>query len=197
MTNFLLIDCTGKHKNCRKRRYTLQELLFEFPNCGGFTNLDEKIYAMTVYRDDDRKTLHWELFLHTVNHKSIKIDQVQDGYRVLYGAGYIPRSGMVAETLIMCSPRTFGDIFKPMLQIALLKGPWRGPVNASWRARSLFANTCHDFVVEFMIGFGMSASQIFPYELRNAVTRVRPPLITEYLDKYLLSTGFKWLEWHY
>lgn len=131
-------------------------------------NLATVINQISVYRFDDIQAAHWEIYLISAG-PSIKVDLMEAGYRVLYGAA--PRLGVdgTLETITLNPTRTLDEVIRAVAQIAAQRGDWTGTDQYN----------CQDFVILLMRALGMSAREIFPYELRRAVTKHRPPVVTD------------------
>lgn len=134
----------------------------------GIGNLATVIRHMTIVRFDDIQAAHWEMYLEG-DGPCIKVDLMEAGYRVLYGVQIrVGRDG--SQDRITLSPtKTLGQVIRAVAEVAARMGDWTGTENYN----------CQDFVILFMDTLGMSASQIFPYELRRAVTKHRPPVVTD------------------
>jgi hypothetical protein len=106
----------------------------------------------------------------------IKVDLTPaSGYRVLYGAFFREQTMEVSfETLMLPKERIVSDVFKTVAYLSRTRGPWTETPH--------HPNNCQDFVFRFLSYFGVTNSQLFPYELRRAVNRWNPPRITEYED---------------
>lgn len=157
------------------RNYNLKDLLDDYPSYGHFTNLDEKITAMTVCRFHFGIDGHWEVFFHTVSGPLIKIDLTTQYYRLLYGAilfNYSYSDG-TKQRFELNSQCTFQHVFEILIAVAATKGPWN-PYS------DFRKNDCHDFVIEIMKCFGLSNSQILPYEFTNEALRRMDDLKTKY-----------------
>lgn len=138
------------------------------PGVLGLGNLASVIHQIQIYRFDDIQAAHWEIYLVGDAH-SIKVDLMEAGYRVLYGAA--PRVGPdgTLEAITLNPTKTLGDVIRAVAYVATLRPNWTGTDQYN----------CQDFVILLMAALGMSASQIFPYELRRAVTKHRPPVVTD------------------
>ena len=185
MVEFYIKDNTRyNYGRNRIEKYTEKELESTRPHWAGFDDLYVRISAVTVARHTDYATSHWSLLLHADNGKLIKVDLVMDCYRIIYGAE-APKPGycVSVDKLPLEGDRTVTDVFELAFKLAKHNGVWRG--------KGVNPYSCQDFVLAFLDGFGMSDSQIFPYELRRTVTRWRPSLITEYNDSELKYFGLR------
>lgn len=132
-------------------------------------NLADQINSLTVVRREDMRDAHWELFLHTTAGGTVKVDLMQAGYRVLFGANLFIGNGASSEQLTLGAPQTLGQVITAVQQVGNARGDWTGTD----------AYNCQDFVFAFMRHIGMSSAQMFPYELRRKATKLYPPTITE------------------
>ena len=179
MTGIYVRDLSDKKRNYNYNfhwdgdSYTVDQLLKEAPCFARFTNLDEPIKEMIVVRCDLRMLGHWETYFRTVTDVYIKVDLVQNCYRLIYDAVLPENFGLLLERFKLRSFCTFRDLFTILLDVASINGPW-------YQVTTVDKYDCHEFVIVFMKRFGRSNSEILPYELCNTVLRDRPPLITEY-----------------
>jgi len=182
---FYIKDATKCHRDdARVTRYTEDLLLSTRPNWAGFGDLSVRISAVTVARHTDYARGHWSIFLHTDIGHLIKVDLVQDYYRVIYGADAPQVKNYVSvEKLSFVGLRTLNDVFQLVFSLATKFG--------AWRSIKVPPYGCQDFVIAFLSYFGVSDSQLFPYELRRTVSRWRPPLITEYNETELKVFGLR------
>lgn len=193
INNISVIDRTSYQRLCLGEIiYTPEELLRQYPDWGGFKNLDEDIYAITLVRHTEFAGAHWEVYLHAVTTNLIKVDLIRKGYRVIYGA-IMPLKFSTAYfdyfELDIELERTVNDVFKFLVHLAILNGPWKGLDGLPY--------DCQDFALNFMRYFGLSDGQLLKYELRHIATRRFPPLITEYNDKKLRFENCLFLEHNY
>ncbi|MCK5819017.1 MAG: hypothetical protein KAH18_07125 [Psychromonas sp.] len=144
--------------------YSLEALLDDYPCYGRFTNLDEKITAMTVCRVSFNINAHWEVFFHTVTGPFIKVELSIKYYRLLYGAVFWDYSNGSQQLFKLNSQCTFQHVFEILIAVAATKGPWNS--YSDFRKYD-----CHDFVIEIMKCFGLSNSQLIPYEASNEALR--------------------------
>lgn len=140
-------------------------------------NLADQINALTVVRREDVRDAHWELFLHTTAGGTVKVDLMQAGYRVLFGANLIVGNGASSERLTLGVPQTLGQVIAAVQVVGNARGDWSGTD----------AYNCQDFVLAFMRHIGLSNTQMFPYELRRKATKFYPPAITERIGGVLTT----------
>ena len=136
---------------------------------GAIQNLGDQINEMTVVRREDLQAAHWELFLHAASGATVKVDLMENGYRVLYGATILVGANATSERLRFGTARTLGQVITDVKEVAKEKGDWTGTDTYN----------CQDFVIAFMKKIRMSDAQIFKYELRRVATKHYPPIITE------------------
>ena len=77
---------------------------------------------MTVNRRGNLIGSHREHFLHTATGELIKLDLLQDYYRLLYGATLSMYKGWILGQEQITSHRTFADVFETLLHVANVKG---------------------------------------------------------------------------
>jgi hypothetical protein len=140
-------------------------------------NLGDQINAITVVRYEDLQAAHWEVFCHATSGATIKVDLMEAGYRVLYGAEIRLGNASTSERLTLGATRTLGQLIEVVKQIAAAKGDWTGTDTYN----------CQDFVIAFMKTIGMSCGQIFKYDLRRVATKHYPPVITENIGGNIVS----------
>lgn len=139
------------------------------PYTGPIVNAQEIVNQLTVLRRDDLRASHWEMFLHTTTGNVIKVDLVAHFYRILYGAQVPTSANFTSEQLTINTPIRLGHIIQSVAIIANQVGAWSGTDDYN----------CQDFVLLFMDSIGMTAQQIFKYELRRRVTKHMPPAVTQ------------------
>lgn len=128
----------------------------------GSDKLRSQVDAVTILKaDDGLADAHWEMYFHG-NGFSVKIDLMQAGYRILYGAA--PRPGRDAELdrITLNPAKTLQRLIEEISYVATSKGDWTGTAQYN----------CQDFVVAYMSRLGMSTSDIFRFELRRAATKL-------------------------
>lgn len=187
------MDLTSFQRLCLKEIiFTPEELLRQYPDWAGFKNLDEEIYGITLVRNTEFAGAHWEVYLHVVTCNLIKVDLIMSGYRVIYGAIFPRRATTVYFEYFELDnelKRTVSDMFKFLVHLAILNGPWKGLAGLPY--------DCQDFAINYIRYLGVSDGQLFKYELRHIATRRFPPLITEYNDEKLRFDNCLVLEHNY
>ncbi|WP_421992351.1 hypothetical protein [Roseococcus sp.] len=134
----------------------------------GKESMNNIVNKITIVRHDDIQATHWELYLEG-NGPSVKVDLMEVGYRVLFDANARTGTDGSLETLKMETPKTLGECIKMVGFVASKRGDWTGTLKYN----------CQDFVILYLAAIGMSASQIFKYELRRFVTKFVPPIVTD------------------
>ena len=145
--------------------------------------LGNRITTLKIVRRADVEDGHWEMFLEGTG-PTVKIDLMEAGYRILYGADVPP---MNAEVDVTRTNGTLRQMVDCLVNVAVIKGDWTGTARYN----------CQDFVVEFLkeldfVGIATgNPGQIdkgLKYELMRHVRKHRSP--TSWMDTERLRTEY-------
>ena len=136
----------------------------------GQAALGNNVTTLTIVRRADVEEGHWEMFLEG-NGPCVKIDLMEHGYRILYGAGIPPQN---AETDVTATNATLRQMVQCLVNVSVAKGDWTGTDQYN----------CQDFVVEFLkelkrqgiaAGNVNQVSKSLKYELMRHVRKNKRP----------------------
>lgn len=136
----------------------------------GQVALTHQITQLTIVRRADVEEGHWEMFLDG-NGPCVKIDLMEVGYRILYGAALPPQS---AEADVTATNATLLQMIQCLVNVSTARGDWTGQDQYN----------CQDFVVEFLrelttqgiaAGNPGQVSKSLKYELMRSVRKNKPP----------------------
>ena len=136
----------------------------------GQAALGNNVTRLTIVRRADVEEGHWELFLEGTG-PCVKIDLMEAGYRILYGAG-IPQQN--AESDVTATNATLRQMVQCLANVSISKGDWTGTAQYN----------CQDFVVEFLkeltvqgiaAGNPNQGSKSLKYELMRHVRKHKGP----------------------
>ncbi|MCK5817900.1 MAG: hypothetical protein KAH18_01340 [Psychromonas sp.] len=186
-------DVTAKNRTCSMAQYDVDDLLIlgiykDKPDYAGFTNLDEEIGDLIVCRPNMLRGAHWTIYLTTITNNFIKLELLNNFYRIIYGADPddILSGQWLTDRLEVQKTSTFWDVFKAFLEVAWFCGPL---VPAKY--------DCQHFVVEFLKKFGILHSKIRKFEIISKALTACAPLVTQYNEEELAKGNFvfEYLEW--
>lgn len=110
----------------------------------GKDNLDKNVSSMTIFQMNDMRNGHWELYFVGDDVPLVKIDLMQDKYRILYGARWAQfaegKDPTTRDKVSFKSKATLRDVVKCAVEVMTAKGDWTGTDTYN----------CQDFVVEFL-----------------------------------------------
>lgn len=144
----------------------------------GKDSLDKNVSSMTIYQISALRAGHWELYFEGDDVPLVKIDLMQDKYRILYGAKWAQfaegKDPTTRDKVSFKSKATLRDVVKCATVVMTGKGDWTGTETYN----------CQDFVVEFLKQMGYiigreninhpSVSVALKYELRRHVMKKDP-----------------------
>ncbi len=136
----------------------------------GQQEINNSVTSLTIVRRADSEEGHWEMFFEGAG-PCVKVDLMEAGYRILYGANVPPNN---AETDVTTTNATLRQMIKCLVDVSTAKGDWTGTDKYN----------CQDFVVEFLKELNLkgiaagNAGQVpkdFKYELMRKVRKTKPP----------------------
>jgi hypothetical protein len=130
-----------------------------------YGNPVSKITSITVRRGGDLVNSHWEIYLHEENGNIDKVDLIEGGYRILYGAHIkVPTNmGGTAEEIPLNIQPTLGYVCKAMAFIAGNKKQHQGN----------YVYNCQDFALILMTMLGVPKNRSFPWRLRRDIQKAQ------------------------
>ena len=132
--------------------------------------LANNVTSLTIVRRADVEDGHWEMYLDGTG-PCVKIDLMEAGYRILYGA-VLPAHN--AEVDVTATNGTLGQMIQCLVNVSAAKGDWTGTAQYN----------CQDFVVEFLkelsrqgiaAGNPNQISKALKFELIRHVRKTRGP----------------------